>query len=372
MRVLILVPSLMRAGAETQAVDLANGLATRGYTVTLCSFERQLDQRDRLVGSVRFRELRRSSKYDAALVRDVARIIDSQSIDVVFGILQIAVLVAWAAAGLSRRGPPVCAAIHTTVNRDRKQEFQEKFLYRHVLRRVAAVVFVCNAQKSYWVDKYPELTSLSHVAHNGIDADRFSRSAFSDEARRFRSQLDIPEAAFVFTSIAAFRPEKGHQLLVSAFSEIDSESHLVLVGDGPLRSAVERQIQSLGISERVHLLGIIDDIRPIVVASDATVLASTAVETFSMAMLESMALGTPMLAPRIGGLPEAIEDGVTGLLFDIGDVSALSALMRRAVADRAGMERMGLAACDRVRSRFSLASMVQRYEDVIRCLRDRI
>ena len=364
-RCLIVVPALIRAGAETQAVDLANGLAEKGHEVHLCSFERQLDQRDRVSGEVRFHHELRRSKYDWTLVHRLAAIIDRERIDVVLGVLQFATLVGWLAARRSRRQPPVVAAVHTTINRGLKEELHDRLLYRRMLKRLAAVVFVCEHQRNHWIRKYPELAASSRVVHNGVAPERFRQREFSDAASKLRRDLHIPEGDFVFASIAAFRPEKGHRLLVDAFAQVQGSAWLVLAGDGLLRPGVETYVEEAGLGHRVRFLGNIPDTRPLIAASNATVLASTAVETFSMAMLESMAMGIPMIAPRIGGLPEAIVHGETGLLFPIGDVASMADCLR-AVTQRPELAaEMGRCARDMIISRFTFEKMVSDSEQVL-------
>ncbi len=247
MKCLIVVPSLMRAGAQTQAVDLANGLSSCGHAVHLCSFGPQLDQRGRLADSVRFHHVRRKSKYDLSLIAAIAEIIDRERIEVIQGVLQFAVLVAWLAASRSHRRPPVVAAIHTTINQGLKQELQDRLLYRQILRRLPAVVFVCDYQRDYWIKKYPELRLLARVVHNGVDLNRFRRNKFVALAGKLRVDLAIPADSFVFSCIAGFRPEKGHRLLVEAFSTLPVSTYLILAGDGSERPVIEAAVQKAGI-----------------------------------------------------------------------------------------------------------------------------
>lgn len=372
LRCLIVVPSLIRAGAETQAVDLANGLAAIGHRVHLCSFEEQLDQKERLSEKVRFHHVPRRSKYDITVSRRLSRIIDKEHIEVVQGVLQFAVLVGWIASKFSQLKPPVIAAVHTTVNRGFKQEFQDRVVYRKLLRNVSAIVFVCEHQKAHWLRKYPELRCQSTVVYNGVEPERFSREDFVEKARSLRNSLDIPDAALMFSCIGAFRPEKGHRILFEAFSRVEGRPYLVLAGDGELRPRMESVVQEMGCADHIRFLGNIPDTRPLIAASNATVLASTAVETFSMAMLESMALGVPMIAPVIGGLSEAIIDGETGLLFPIGDVDALASSLQSVVNDAQFASAMGQAAHEAVVEQFSLDRMVAGSERVMReCLNAR-
>lgn len=372
MNCLIVVPSLIRSGAETQAVELANGLAARGHSIHLCSFEAQLDLRARLSEDVRFHHVRRNSKYDYSLIERLATVIDRERIEIVQGVLEFAALVASLAARRSRTKPPVIAAVHTTINRGPKQELQDRIIYRRLLRRLPAVVYVCEHQRGHWVRKYPELENLSKVVHNGVAPELFRRDDFSEKGRQLREQQGIPSDGFVFASIAAFRPEKGHKILIDAFSRLHGDAWLVFAGDGDLRPAMESYAASAGVKQRTRFLGNIPDTRPLIAASSATVLASTAVETFSMAMLESMAMGVPMIAPRIGGLSEAIMDGSNGLLFPVGDTSALARLMQHLVEHPSEAAIQGQAAQRTVVEKFTLEKMVIGSERVLsQVLRDR-
>ena len=363
---LIVIPSLARAGAETQSVDLANGLASRGHSVHLCSFEPQLDLQPRISGDVHCHHQRRKSKLDKSLITWIAGIIDGEGVDVVLGVMQFATLIASLAAKRSGRSPAVVAGIHTTRNRGLKDELQDRLVYRRLLRRVPAVIFVCRNQRDHWIHKYSDLEDHSFVVHNGVAPENFQRDDFLDSASRMRAELGIPDDAFVFACLAAFRPEKGHSILIDAFSRLKGKPYLVLAGDGELRAKSEEMVSALGLVERTRFLGNIKDIPSLIVASNATVLASTAVETFSMAMLESMALGVPMIAPRIGGLPEAIVHTETGMLFSIGDTDALARCMQSVVENPRTALRMGEVAEQKVLGEFTLEKMVVGTESILR------
>jgi glycosyltransferase involved in cell wall biosynthesis len=294
------------------------------------------------------------------LIKSLAAIIDREKIQIVHGVMLFATLIAWLASRRSGGRPPVIAAVHTTINRGFKQELQERLIYRRLLRRLPTIVFVCNYQMDHWMSKYPDLRSLSTVVHNGVEPASFCRDEFTDSARQLREGLGIPDDAFVFACVAAFRPEKGHKLLIEAFSRIQGNAYLIFAGEGELRAGMEDYAVALGLKTRTRFLGSIPDTRPLIAASNATVLASTAVETFSMAMLESMAIGVPMIAPRIGGLPEAVVDGKTGLLF------ALASCMQSVVDRPSRAEKMGNFAAQKVADEFTLEKMLIGSEKLMR------
>jgi glycosyltransferase involved in cell wall biosynthesis len=365
---LIVVPSLCRAGAETQAIDLANGLALTGHKTHLMAFERQLDQLERIHENVVFHHVPRMSKYDLNVVQRMSSILDDESIDVVQGVMQFSTLLAWLAIRRAKSRPALVGAVHTTINRGLKDELQDRLLYRWLLARLPAVVFVCQAQRDHWVKKYPGLAPRARVIYNGIDTDRFRPDAMAGDAPELRARLEIAENATVFSCIAGFRPEKGHDLLIRAFANADDRSVLLLAGAGPMRASAEDLVRQLGLSPRVKFLGQVADSRVVIAASTATVLASTAVETFSMAMLESMAMGVPVVAPRVGGLHEAITHLDTGMLFNVGNEPELTACINEIARNSGLVKTMRARTRERVLRDFTLKQMTMQTEALFRSL----
>jgi glycosyltransferase involved in cell wall biosynthesis len=361
----VTVPSLIRAGAEIQAVSLANGLSTRSNTVHLCSLSDRNDLRDRIGGAVTVHTFPRRSKFDRAPLGHMRSVVDEARIDVILGVMQFAAMVSWLASIRTYRKPPVVVGIHTTINVGLKEELQDRLIYRQILRRLPGIVFVCQNQREHWLRKFPELKDRAHVIYNGIDLDRYRRDGLERSALEVRDRLEIPADATVFTCVAAFRPEKGHENLLRSFSRLDANAYLILVGDGVLRERIMRTAEELGINDRLRLVGNIPDVRPTIVASNATVLASTSVETFSLAMLESMALGVPMIATRIGGASEAIQDHENGLLCAPGDVAALAGHLRWIAEHRPEARSLGCEAARTARRRFGVDTMIANYEQVL-------
>ncbi len=363
--VLFVVPSLRRAGAETQVVELINRLNPERMQKHLVSFQPELDLLDEVdAQQVTFHHLQRRGKFDLTLVRRLARLIDEYQIELVHCTLQFSMLLARMAIRLARRTPRVVVAIHTTLNRSSKEELFDKYLYASMALRCDQIVFVCEAQSRYWCQRFPAMAERSQVIYNGIDTDRFAPKALAANSDGLRQQLGIDDAKVVLACIAGFRPEKGHRYLLEALARL-ADTHLVLAGDGLMRAEIEAQIALNQLGERVHLLGQINDVRPVLHAADTTVLASTAVETFSMAMLESMASATPVVATDIGGLGEAIEPERNGALVVPGDVEALARGLNAVAASRAQAARLGACARECVLERFSVKQMVDETERML-------
>ena len=317
---LFIVPSLKRAGAESQLVDLVNRLDSERFSKTIVVLEDNLDQIDKVEkDSVEVVCIPKRSRIDFGQVRKIAKLIDNLAIDIIHATIQYSVLIAWLAMLRVRRRPKLVSAIHTTQNVGIKEEFFDRYVYRPLLRRCDHIIFVCTHQRAYWISRYPELSDSSSVIYNGIDPQLYRKEDFRQQGDKLLKSLNMPAERFVIASIAGFRREKGHAILFKAFSGLPVQAHLLLAGDGVMRREMEELALELGIGDRVHFLGNVSDVRPILSVSDVMVLASTAVETFSMAMLEAMSMKVPVIASDIGGLCEAIEEGVTGHLVPPGN-----------------------------------------------------
>ena len=208
-----------------------------------------------------------------------------------------------------------------------------------------------------------------HVIYNGHAPERFEQQA----GDAVREGFAIPQDAFVAGLVANVRPLKRQADLIEALAAMPSgevESHVLLVGTGPddELQALRDRAESLGVSDRVHMRGVTGDIVPWIRALDVGVLASRT-EGLSNAIIEYMACGLPVLASAVGGNPELVEDGVSGALFQVGDVEALARHLtqlrddpaRRAAQGAAGRARYErLCHADRM-----LASMFSCYDNAI-------
>jgi glycosyltransferase involved in cell wall biosynthesis len=138
---------------------------------------------------------------------------------------------------------------------------------------------------------------------------------------------------------------------------------LAVVGDGPLRAALAESAERLGVASHVELLGDRADVRDVLAALDVFVLPSRT-EGMSNALLEAMATGLPVVATAVGGTPEVIADGSSGLLVPVDDPAAMAAAIVRVLDDPSLAGRLGAAARQTVEERYGAKSMVRRLEAV--------
>ncbi|HEX4347315.1 MAG TPA: glycosyltransferase [Vicinamibacterales bacterium] len=198
------------------------------------------------------------------------------------------------------------------------------------------------------------------VIENGIDLPRYDDAADKD-ALRVRLGLD-PSRSYV-ACVARFHPVKDHATLLHAFARVASarpDVDLLLAGGGPLQDTLEELARSLGIRQRVHFLGIRDDVPDVLRASDVFSLTSVS-EAASLTLLEAMGTGLPVVVTDVGGNPEIVADGETGFLVPRGDAGAVAAALMKLLADPATARSLGAAGRRRVEERFQLDRTIGTY-----------
>jgi glycosyltransferase involved in cell wall biosynthesis len=179
-----------------------------------------------------------------------------------------------------------------------------------------------------------------------------------------RLELGIPAGARVIGTVSVLRPQKALDVFVRASARLlreRSDLYVLLAGDGPLRGELTELVRSLGVQDRLLMLGYRSDASDVVAALEVAI-SSSAYEGSPLAVMEYMESARPIVATRVGGVPDLIEDGVNGLLVDPGDEAALAAAIGRMLADPEAARRMGEAARERRRREFTVDLMVRRFE----------
>jgi glycosyltransferase involved in cell wall biosynthesis len=208
------------------------------------------------------------------------------------------------------------------------------------------------------------------VIGNGVDADLL-RQAPSRE--RARLNLGLPAAAPILGSVGRLAEQKGQIDLLRALPAIDRAlpgTHLVLAGEGPLRARLEDEARSLGVADRLHLLGQRRDIPAVLAALDLFVLPSLW-EGLPMALLEAMAMSLPVVATRAVGVEETVEDGATGFLVPMRDPAALAAAASAILGDPLLARRMGAAGRERAAARHAQPLVAAQVEALYRSVLER-
>jgi glycosyltransferase involved in cell wall biosynthesis len=224
-------------------------------------------------------------------------------------------------------------------------------LYNH---EVQAVVAISDGVRAALIASGVEPAHI-HLVPSGVEPERFAVSAAARAAARARFALT--DDRFVLAVVGALEARKGHDVLLDALATLaDPAVVVVAAGEGGAHAALAARVRTLGLDATVRFLGRVDDVTSVLAAADVLVMPSRQ-EGLGVAALEAMAAGLPVIASRVGGLPEAVVDGETGLLVPPADAPALAAAIAWLAADRALARRLGAAGRERVRARFTMAGM---------------
>ena len=363
---LFVVNSLELGGAEKQVVTLLNSLDNCRFRLHLAYLkrgERLLPQLDtgKLAGLMCCDV---TSGVERRAVRQLGTFIREHHIDAVVCTNTYSMLYGYLARRQARPEMPKLATVfHTTVLRTFKEKAQ-MLLYQRLFKRNDLLLYVCENQRDYWRDRGLR-AAADGVVHNGIDVSYFSDRLSPDERSVLRARLGFSPDDTVIGLCSSMRPEKAHGDLLDAIALLRGRSvraKALLIGDGTERGAIEKKVQALGLQGHVVITGMQADVRPYIGACDVMTLVSHAIETFSLAALESMALGKPLVMSDIGGASEQVLHGQTGLLFEPGDIPALAGHLNT-LTDESVRARMGAAAQRRVRQLFTVDTMTAGFSE---------
>ncbi len=234
-------------------------------------------------------------------------------------------------SGLPRRGPWVAFHHGYTWPTRRAQAYNQ--LDRWSLRAAQRVLTVSAPFRDELVSHGVRRDRIE-IVHNAIRSDWGSRGSTPAETAALRGSLGIPEGRKVVLIVGRLSKEKDHITLIRALARLQSriDPHLLIVGEGPNRAAIEQEIARLGLTEHVTLTGHQPSAEPYYGVADLAVLSSLS-EGSPNALLEAMAAGVPAVATAVGGIPEIVQDGESALLVQPSDLEDMSSAMARLLID---------------------------------------
>lgn len=367
MKILVVVDSLRAGGAENLVLSLARAAPEAGFEVEIAS----LAGSDAAgvspvfdLGGVKPRFLSMSSLADPRTIPKLVDAIRRSRCDLVHAHLAYSATLAPPAARWAGR-PSVCTFHHVPGPLSGREALRERLAVA-VARRSAGLVFVSQASMEAFAARYRMSPGISTVIPNGVDLSRFS-----PDPATFPADLGIPPGAPVAVMVARMDEGKGHAAAIAAWPSVLSrvpEAYLLFVGSGPAEPELNRQAVELGIAFRVIFAGFRSDVPALLRASTLAVLSSES-EALPTTLIEAAACGRATVATRVGGVPEVVVDGETGILVAPGDQQGLGDAVGTLLIDRQRREAMGRAARRLAEERFGLRVWCRRlralYEQVI-------
>ena len=365
MKIAFLLNSLQTGGAEIHTVDLASALQKQGHECLLFPLLPSAQISDR---GLDCRTVNGNGLSDIAALRRLSGLLKDTAPNLVVAVNERPMMYAHLTRLIGAPTIPTAVIYHTTKLPRGKQRFLHR-LAAPMFARSDALVYVSENQRRYWTNEGLTARSVNTI-HNGIDMSRFSPSAVNRYRRQSRAKLGYTADDYVIGLSAAFRPEKNHLQALDAIAALRAagvSAKLLLIGDGDTLPIVRRYAEDLGIIETVIFAGRQTDVVPWLTAIDVGLLTSTAIETFSLAALEIMALGIPCILSDTGGASEMIDEGQTGRLFPVGDTSVLVARLTE-LAVTPVRHAMGQAAAKKVGEKFTHGRMVKSYDKLLRSI----
>ena len=360
-------------GSGAVATELGLELAERGHEVHFISYAQPF-RLDRFRERVYYHEVEMDQyplfdhpPYSLALAVAIHEVAERNGLDLVHAHYAIPhATSAWIATEMfnGRGGPRLVTTLHgtdiTLVGQHPSFKSITRFsiLKSHGLTAVSQYL-ADETQSNFGVD-----ASSIRIVPNFIDTHRYRRGR--DPCHRATL---APAGEKIVMHISNFRPVKRVEDVVTAFARLarDVPARLVMVGDGPERPRAQERAEDLGVSEDVLFLGKHSAVEELLACSDLFLLPSES-ESFGLAALEAMGCGVPVVASRVGGIPEVVEDGRSGVLLPVGDALGMGEAGARILGDESVWTGFSDAARARAVEAFSSERVVPVYEELYRSI----
>lgn len=315
MRILHVITSLLTGGAEKLMVDLLPRMKAKGYDVELCTFDNTVTPFRKMLedAGIKVYSFHKgvNKVYNPFNICRLYKLMKKGNYDIVHTHNTASELFT-AIANLFVKTCLVTTE-HSTSNRRRSYKWYVS-IDRWMFRQYNSVICISDqSMENHCKYLGHEYSNNARVVYNGIDYNRYKNAIPAQGVRKLCSKI--------ITNVASYSAPKDQPTLIKAMQYLPKDFHLCLVGDGPRRVEYKNLISELNLNERVHLLGIRNDIHNVLAASDYVVMCSH-YEGLSLSSLEGMASGKPFLADNVDGLREIVKGH--GVLFEHGDFRGLA------------------------------------------------
>jgi len=347
-------------GAEQVILDLAALIDPEKFKSYVSAFREGELVSEMRKRNIRFLWLKESTQvYDYKFLKNITRLIKENRIDLIHSHTWGTDFYGYWASKIL--GVPMLATVHNRY-----------YIFEKWTRRLSYKVLISHVQKIVAVSKDIQnllkkdlklLPQKIKLIYNGIDTSRFEKKF---ELGKLRKELNLSKGDLILGNVGNLREVKDHHTLILSFSKVSPffpQAKLLIIGEGELKTNLIKLRSELGLDDRVLFLGHRDDIPSLLNLMDIFVLSSR-LEGCSISILEAMASGKPVIATSVGGNPELVLEGKTGLLFPSAEPEKLAETVIQLLKDEKLRKRMGEEGRKRVKEKFSKESMVKNYGEL--------
>lgn len=352
-KVFLFIPTIGSGGAEKMVIDLAAGIDRSKYDVTLFSLYDESKANPERVSyakkhGVNIRYLDKKSGFDLKLLFRIARIIRIEKPDVLHSNLESFQYISVLGRLFKKKH------VHTMHSVGGKEHKIYGYLLRQAYRNPQFTMVALSSRIHDELNgMYPNLKERLVTIFNGVDVKHF-------ESQKQRMNSDHIE----LICVANLTPVKNHEMLIKSFADVvkrsDKSLHLVLVGDGMLRSELEQTTQTYGLQNMISFKGSVSDPSSLLKKADVFTMSSH-YEGMPLSVAEAMAAGLPIVAPQVGGLNEMVDGN--GILYEVDNQEALSNAIAEIITDNRLWNQFHKESIRRA-SLFDLSKMVSKYEEL--------
>ena len=345
------------SGAERVQDLLGNSLPEFGFKTSFACVKPGLFPTKRKCQKPVVYDVPMKHRFDFSVARKIAELIKQQDVRIVHAHTPRSAMVAAVAA--RKMGIPFVYHVHSPVSRDSTRWLVNRFnqwIEAWALRRATKIVTVSDSLKDYMLGLGFDEAKVVAIP-NGVPVNA------TPKAKASRKSVTIG-------TVALFRPRKGTEVLIEALSNLRRsglDANVLAIGPFETKS-YENELKALadrlGVAEHITWAGFCDQVEPYFADMDLFVLPSLFGEGLPMVVLEAMANGTPIIASDVEGIPQAIRNGIDGLIVKAGAPIELADQIALLIHDRELREQLGESALDRQRESFSDVSMARKLSDV--------
>jgi L-malate glycosyltransferase len=362
-RILFLINALLTGGAERHLVELIRyGVAARRFDAEVLCLKQPGDLASELAEvGVSVQSLGVQQKYDPSAIWRVIQVVANSRPHLIYTHCGQNELFLGQMAQTLFGTPRVCV-VHSTPKAAAGEHFSR--LQRALMRRASAVVAVAPSHRRSLLSEGLNPHRTVHIS-NGVDQVRFQ-----PQHGLRRELLPGPAGHPTLGVVGTLNRDKGHHILLAALVRVlerHPDAVAIFIGAGPQEAELHDRVAHMGLSDHVVFAGRRHDISRLLPELDVFVLPSFR-ETFSVATLEAMAVGLPVVVTRVGSMPEMVIDGHSGFVIEPDDPAMLADRLTFLLTHTAFARAMGHAARKRVEALFTLDRMVARYSALFRQL----